>query len=493
MSVQKYQLFIDGKWQDPVSNEWIDSVNPFTNMVWSKVPRSGNEDVNKACKAAAKAFPLWAEMHQSARAILLRKLADKLAEKAEYLAEIEVQDNGKLLSEMRMQMNYVPQFYQYYAGLADKIMGEVIPVDKPNHMVYTQYEPLGVVVAITAWNSPLMLVAWKIAPALAAGNTVIIKPSEFTSSSAFEFAKIVDEVGFPPGVINVLSGYGNEVGSLLVKHPLVAKITFTGGSVTGALIYSEAAKHLKKVTLELGGKSPNIVFADANIDNAVKGVISGIFAATGQTCIAGSRLLVEESIHDEFVGKLVAYAKTAKIGNPLDQNTNIGPVTNPLQYEKILSYIQIAKDEGATCILGGKPAKCEGYAESPWFIEPTIFTNVTNNMRIAQEEVFGPVLAVIKFKDEAEAISIANDIKFGLGAGIWTQDIRKAIAIPKKIKAGTVWVNTYRALSYMVPFGGFKESGIGRENGVDAIYDYLQVKSTWINLEESVQDPFILR
>lgn len=493
MGMQKYQLFIDGKWQNPSTNEWLDSVNPFTNKVWSHIPRSNQNDVNKACDAASKAFPLWAKVHPNQRAALMRKLGDAIAQNADHLAEIEVKDNGKLIAEMSAQMKYLPQYFYYYGGLAETIMGDTIIVDKPNHVAYTEYEPLGVIVTITAWNSPLMQVAWKIAPALAAGNTVVIKPSEFTSSSAFEFAKIVEKVGFPPGVINVVSGLGSEIGNALITHPKVAKISFTGGTGTGAAIYSEAAKHLKKVALELGGKSPNIVFDDAHIDNAVKGVISGIFAASGQTCIAGSRLLLQETIHDEFIAKLVDFAKKARLGNPMDRDTQIGPVTTPQQYQKILGYIEIAKGEGAKCVLGGKGANGKECGESPWFIEPTIFTHVTNKMRIAQEEVFGPVLSVIKFKTVEEAIEIANDIPFGLAAGIWTEDIKKALQLPKEIKAGTIWVNTYRAVSYLVPFGGYKLSGIGRENGLRAIYDYLQVKSTFISTEETTANPFILK
>ena len=493
MAIHQYQLFIDGKWQNPSSNEWIDSINPFTNKVWSRVPRANKDDVNKVCQAASKAFPQWSKMHPNQRAALLRKLADKLTQNSAYLAEIEVNDNGKIIAEMSAQMKYLPQYFYYYAGLADTVMGNTITVDKPHHIAYTEYEPLGVVVAITAWNSPLMQVAWKIAPALAVGNTVVIKPSEFTSSSAFELAKMAEEVGFPPGVINVISGFGSEIGSALITHPEVAKVAFTGGTATGAAIYSEAAKYLKKVSLELGGKSPNIVFDDANIDNAVKGVISGIFAASGQTCIAGSRLVLQESIHDEFVAKLVDFAKQAKMGNPMNINTQIGPVTTSQQYERILSYIDIAKNEGAKCVIGGKPASGKECEDSPWFVEPTIFTDVTNDMRIAQEEVFGPVLSVIKFKDVKNAIDIANDIQFGLAAGIWTQDIKKALQLPKEIKAGTIWVNTYRAVSYLVPFGGYKQSGLGRENGQNAIYDYLQIKSTFIGTEETTENPFILK
>ena len=368
----------------------------------------------------------------------------------------------------------------------------VIPIDKPDIFNYTRYEPLGVVAGITAWNSPLLLTAFKLAPALAAGNTFVLKPSEYTSASALEFVKLVEAAGFPPGVVNVVTGLGTEVGEPLVAHPDVAKVAFTGSGLGGQRVYETAAKGLKRVTLELGGKSPNIVFDDAKIDDSVKGVISGIFAATGQTCIAGSRLLVQEKLHDEFVDKLVAFAKTARMGNPAEMTTQVGPVTTMPQYEKVLSYIDIAKKEGAKCVLGGGPAKRPECGEG-WFVKPTIFTNVTNEMRIAREEVFGPVLAAIPFKDEDDAVRIANDSKYGLAAGVWTQSIRRAIRMAERLQAGTIWVNTYRAISYMSPFGGYKRSGLGRENGAEAIREYMQVKSVYISTGVDVPNPFVMR
>jgi len=384
------------------------------------------------------------------------------------------------------------QWYYYFGGLADKIEGEVIPIDKPDTFNYTRHEPVGVVVAIVPWNSPLLLTAWKLAPALAAGCTVVIKPSEFTSASTLEFAELIEQAGFPPGVVNVVTGFGADVGTPLVEHPLTAKVAFTGSDRTGALIYQTAAEGLKRVSMELGGKSPNIVFADAEIENAVKGVISGIFAATGQTCIAGSRLLVQKSIHDAFVDKLVAFAKTAKMGNPMNAETQVGPVTNPPQYKKILDYMEIAKGEGAKAVLGGTKAT-RPECGAGWFVEPTIFTGVSNRMRIAQEEVFGPVLSVIPFTDDEEAIAVGNDVVFGLAAGVWTQDMRRAFKMAERLQAGTVWVNTYRAVSYLSPFGGYKRSGIGRESGQAMIREYLQTKSVWISLASEVPNPFILR
>jgi aldehyde dehydrogenase (NAD+) len=431
-------------------------------------------------------------MTSTARGALLRKLADLIVGQAKPLAEIEVRDNGKLISEMGIQTAYMAQWYYYFGGLADKIEGAVLPIDKPEMFNYTKHEPLGVVAVLVPWNSPLLLTAWKLAPALAAGNTAVIKPSEFTSASALEFMKLVEEAGFPPGVVNVVTGYGPEAGAPLVEHPLVAKITFTGSDATGQKIYEAAARGLKRVSLELGGKSPNIVFDDADLDNAVKGAISGIFAASGQTCIAGSRLLVQRSIHDAFVEKLVAFAKTAKMGDPMRTDTQVGPITTPPQYKKVLDYLDVARGEGAKVALGGgKPAAAE-FGEG-WFVQPTIFTGVNNAMRIAQEEVFGPVLAVIPFEDDEDAIRIGNDVVYGLAAGVWTRDMKRALTMANRLHAGTVWINTYRAVSFMSPFGGYKRSGIGRESGQDMIKEYLQTKSVWISTATEVPNPFVMR
>jgi acyl-CoA reductase-like NAD-dependent aldehyde dehydrogenase len=492
--LETYKMYIDGKWVDSASGNYFESDNPYTGRPWALIPKGNGEDVDRAVRSAHRAFTSgdWPKLNASQRGALLRKLGDAIAEQAEHLAQIEVLDNGKLIAEMGAQLKYVPQWYYYFGGLADKIEGAVIPIDKPGNLNYTRYEPLGVVGAIVPWNSPLLLTAWKLAPALAAGNTVVIKPSEFTSASTLEFMKLIEKVGFPPGVVNVVTGFGPDVGTPLVEHPLVRKIAFTGSDKTGQLIYETAARGLKRVSLELGGKSPNIVFDDALMDNAVKGVISGIFAATGQTCIAGSRLLVQQSIHDEFVNKLVAFAKTAKMGDPLSLDTQVGPVTNKPQYQKVLDYIAIAKSEGAQTLLGGEKATRPECGDG-WFVEPTIFGGVKNSMRIAQEEVFGPVLSVIPFKDEEEAVAIGNDIVFGLAAGVWTQDIRRAVTMADRLQAGTVWVNTYRAVSYMSPFGGYKRSGLGRENGQDAIWEYLQTKSVWISTSTEVPNPFVIR
>jgi len=492
-ALPRQQMLIDGEWTESASGDYFESFDPFTAKAWTLIPRGNADDVDRAVQAAHRAFTSgeWPKMHASQRGQLLRKLGDLIARDAEKLAVIEVQDNGKLISEMAGQLKYTPQWYYYYGGLADKIEGAVIPTDK-DAFNYTRHEPLGVCAAITPWNSPILLFGLKVAPALAAGNTLVVKPSEYTSASTLALVRLFEEAGFPKGVINVVTGFGPEAGEPLVKHPLVRKIAFTGSSKTGAHVYAQAALDIKRVSLELGGKSPNIVFDDCKMENAVKGVVSGIFAATGQTCIAGSRLLVQESIHDEFVDKLVDFAKTARMGNPMDYDTQVGPITNLMQYEKVLSYIDIAKGEGVETVLGGSKATRPECGDG-WFVEPTVFTGVKNSMRIAQEEVFGPVLAVIPFRDEEEALEIGNDVEFGLAAGVWTEDMRRAITMSERLQAGTVWVNTYRAFSYTTPFGGYKRSGLGRENGQEAIQGYMQTKSVWISTSNEVPNPFVMR
>jgi acyl-CoA reductase-like NAD-dependent aldehyde dehydrogenase len=424
----QYRMFIGGEWLAAKSGGWFESYDPYAGKPWALVARGGPADVDAAASAAHAAFTSgdWPKLKPTQRGVLLRRLGDLVARDAEKLAALEVRDNGKLIAEMGAQLRYLPQWYYYYGGLADKIEGSVIPIDKADVFNFTRHEPVGVVAAITPWNSPLLLTSWKLAPALAAGCTIVVKPSEHTSVSMLEFCKLIEEAGFPKGVVNVVTGFGNEVGEPLVAHPKVSKIAFTGGEMGGQKVYELAAKGLKKVTLELGGKSPNIVFDDANMDDAVKGVISGIFAATGQTCIAGSRLLVHQSIHNSFSDRLVAMASTARMGNPMNSDTQVGPVTTRPQYEKILNYIGIAQKEGAQLALGGKPAARPECGEG-WFIEPTIFSGVNNQMRIAREEVFGPVLSIIPFRDDDEAIAIANDSPYGLAAGVWTTSIKRAI------------------------------------------------------------------
>ncbi len=491
--MHSYEHYIDGAWAKPACGAWFDTANPYTGEVWAQIARGDAADVHAAVSAAKAAFENgWGTMKPSKRGLLLFRLADLIERDAARLGEIEVRDNGKLIAEMGGQTRYMAQWYRYYGGLADKIEGAVLPSDKQGIFNFTRYEPLGVVGLITPWNSPLLLLAWKLAVALAAGNTAVIKPSEYTSASTLEFMNLIEEAGFPPGVVNTVTGFGAEAGAALVEHPDVAKIAFTGSDASGQKIYEACARTIKHVSLELGGKSPNIVFEDADQEAAVMGAVSGIFAATGQTCIAGSRLLLQRTIHDPFVERLVEVARNARIGDPMSPDTHVGPVTTEPQYRKVLDYIAIAKAEGAECVLGGGPYTGPG-AKGTQFVEPTIFTGVDNRMRIAQEEVFGPVLSVIPFDTEADAVRIGNDVNFGLAAGVWTRDIGRAIRMSEKLRVGTVWVNTYRAVSYTSPFGGYKRSGLGRESGLEAIKQYLQVKSVWIAQEPSAGNPFVLR
>jgi len=492
--MKKHRMLIGGEWVEAASGEWFESMNPYTAQPWALIPRGGKTDADRAVSAAKRAFynSQWHHLTASARGALLRRLADLLADEAAALAELETTDNGKLISEMRAQLHYAPKWFHYFAGLADKIEGRVLPTDKPGFFNFTREEPLGVVAALTPWNSPLLLAAWKLAPALAAGNTVVLKPSEHSSVSALAFGELFEKAGFPPGVVNIITGFGNEVGEPLITHRDVAKIAFTGGDKTGQAVYEQAARGIKRVTLELGGKSANIVFDDADLDQAVNGVVSGIFAATGQTCIAGSRALIHRPVYDAFVDRLIALARSARMGNPLELSTQVGPITTQPQYRKVLEYMDVAKGEGAVCLLGGGPAT-RPECGTGWFVEPTIFAGVKSGMRIANEEVFGPLLALIPFDDEEEAIHIANSTIYGLAAGAWTRSIKRALTISERLEAGTVWINCYRVTSYMTPFGGFKRSGLGREGGMEAIREYLQTKSVWIDIEGNTPNPFGLR
>lgn len=493
--MKTHNHFINGQYVEPLGGKWIDSIDPYLGQPWARIPQGCARDVDAAVQAAKTAMRSgpWSKMTATERGKLMLRLADLVTANTDRLAEIEVRDNGKLLAEMRGQVAYHPEWWRYFGGLADKIEGAVMPIDKPDMLAFTRHEAIGVVGVLTAWNSPLLFVAWKCAAAIAAGCAVVIKPSEFASVSTLEFAALTREAGFPDGVFNVVSGLGTEAGAALVDHPDIAKITFTGSDATGARIYAQAAKSLKRVSLELGGKSPNIVFDDCDLDQAASGVISGIFAATGQTCIAGSRLLVQNSIREKFTQKVMALGASARKGNPMLADTNIGPVTTPAQYQKILDYMAIAKAEGARCILGGGPATSPDLPGGQ-FVEPTIFVDVTPDMRIAREEVFGPVLSIIGFEDEAEAIALANDTIYGLAAGVWTTNIGRAMRVSGALKAGTVWVNTYRTISYMMPFGGMKQSGIGRESGIDSIREFLETKSTWVSYAQGAPaNPFILK
>lgn len=495
--MKTYQHWIDGKPVPPSRDAWIESEDPYRGSAWARIAQGSKEDVELAVTSAKRAMREgpWSRMTASERGRVMRRIADKLSEPQNIatLSEIESRDNGKILAEMQGQLQALPDHWHYFAGLADKVEGSVLPIDKPDMLAMTYQEPVGVVAALTAWNSPLMFFTIKCAPALAAGCAVVIKPSEFASASTLELARLLTEAGLPDGVINVVTGLGHEVGAALVEHPDVAMVTFTGSDTTGARVYEAAARGMKRVAMELGGKSPNIVFEDADLDLACVGAVSGIFGAAGQMCTAGSRLLVQRSILESFTERVVAMARTLKLGDPMNPVTEIGPIATPPQYEKTLNYIEIAKAEGARCILGGSAASGPGLSQG-LFVEPTIFTDVSNSMRIAQEEVFGPVLSIIPFDTEEEAVRIGNDVIYGLAAGVWTRDIGRAVRMSKALQAGMVWVNTYRAYSFMVPIGGVKQSGLGRESGSEAIHEYLETKSVMISTASGApSNPFVHR
>ena len=405
-----------------------------------------------------------ARMSASARGALLRRFGDIVAREADRLAELETRDNGKLITEMRAQLRYLPQWFYYFGGLADKLEGRVIPIDKPGVFNFTREEPLGVVAAITPWNSPLLLAAWKLAPALAAGNTVVWKPSEFSSVSALEFGQLFEEAGFPPGVVNIVTGFGGEIGDALVTHPKVAKVAFTGGDRTGQVVYEAAARSIKPVTLELGGKSANIVFDDAVLDDAVKGVVSGIFAATGQTCIAGSRALIHRRIYDAFVERLLDLARTARMGDPLDDATQVGPITTRPQYRRCWSTSTSPRARARPACSAAGRRRARNAARAGSSSRPSSPTS-GRTCGSPRRRCSARCSRIIPFDDDEEAIAIANGTLYGLAAGVWTQSIRRALTMAEQLEAGTVWVNTYRAVSYMSPFGGYKRSGIGRESG----------------------------
>lgn len=482
--LDRYLTYIDGQRVSPSSREWFETVNPYTRQPWALIPRCNEQDVERAIAAAHRAFGNggWSGMAPSRRGAVLRRIGDVFSGKAERLAEVESRDNGKSISDTLAQVRSLPEWFYYYGGLIDKVEGHVIPVGQEQVFNYTKYEPLGVVTAIIPWNSPLMLACWKLAPLLAAGNTVVIKPSNHASASMLEFMDVFEDAGVPPGVVNLVTGYSQEVGRALVEDPRVAKVSFTGSTEAGRKIGQQAALGCKRVALELGGKSAQIVCEDASIEKSVRGVTAGIFHLNGQSCVAGSRLLVHESIQDKFLGLLVEEIGRLAFGDPTSETTQIGPISNEAQYEKILDYIEVGKTEGARCLHGGYRSSRQG-CESGWFIEPTVFTDVRPSMRIAREEIFGPVLAVMPFSTDDEAIEIANDIDYGLAAGVWTSDLRRAHNICNALECGTVYVNQYKSVSVMSPAGGYKASGIGRENGAEMIKEYLQVKSVWINTQ----------
>lgn len=490
-TLPRHNHWINGREAQPASGEYLPSDNPFTGEDWYEFARGGAADVDAAVAAATAAQRDWAATSPSRRGRVLVAIADALEREATRLAELETRDNGKLLAEMSTLGLGMAAWFRYYGGMADKVEGTVLPPESPTKFMFTRWEPFGVIAMITPWNSPLYLLVNKLAPALAAGNAAVVKPSEFVSLASLEFVRLCEDAGLPKGLVNVVTGLGVEAGQPLVQHPGIAKVCFTGSDYGGQAIYEGSAKGLKDVQLELGGKSPNIVFADADLESAVMGAVSGIFAAAGQTCIAGSRLLLQRSIHDRFVERLAAVARDAKLGDPMLPDTNVGPIATKPQFEKICNYVEIARAEGVKVVIGGAPAEVPGSANR--FFPPTILTNVTNKMRIAREEVFGPVVSVIPFEDEEEAISIANDTMYGLAAGVWTADMGRALRVSAAIQAGTVWVNTYRAGSHMAPFGGYKRSGLGREGGIAAIQSFMQQKSVIIDMAPAPANPFIAR
>jgi acyl-CoA reductase-like NAD-dependent aldehyde dehydrogenase len=482
-SPRKYQLFIDGKWVDAESGKTFTTPNPATGETLAEVAEADKADVDKAVAAARKAYEgKWGKMSARDRGRLLYKLSQIIEARSRELAELETADNGKPIRESEyVDLPQVVENFEYFAGWATKIEGETIPV--PGEMFnYTLHEPLGVCGQIIPWNFPLLMAAWKLAPALAAGNTVVLKPAEQTPVTAMELGKLIQEAGFPDGVVNILPGYGETAGAALASHPGIDKIAFTGSTEVGKLIAGAAANNLTKVSLELGGKAPNIIFADANIEQAVNGAMMGIFFNQGQVCCAGSRLFVADEIKDEFLGRLKEKAEKINVGDPMDSKTQMGPQVSEVQLNRIKGYVDIARNEGASVMTGGGAPNLEGNFQNGYFFQPTIFGDVKNQMRVAQEEIFGPVTCAISFKDEVDLLKQANETIFGLSAGIWTQDITRAHRFAKKVHAGVVWINTFNMFNAASPFGGFKQSGYGREMGKHALELYTQVKSVWVDL-----------
>ena len=486
--LEQLSMLIGGTPTGAISGKTFETENPYTGEPWALIPDGGTEDIDAAVGAARAALDgEWGQMTGFARAARLRKLAELIGENAERLARLEVNDSGKLYREMLGQLQGLGGWYHYYAGLADKIEGAQIPSPNPNYLVYTRREPVGVVAAITPWNSPLLLMSWKVAPALAAGCTIVVKPSEHAPGSTLGFAELIKQAGIPDGVVNVVTANSGEVGAHLAAHPGVDKVAFTGSTATGRKVAAAAAEKLHPATLELGGKSPQVVFPDADLQAAANGLVAGVFAATGQTCMAGSRLVVHEDVHDELVRLVAERASQIKLGDPFGEDTEMGPVANRMQYEKVVGYLSTAREEGATIEYGGSSEESLG----GYFVQPTVLS-VKPTDTVFREEVFGPVLAAVTFTDEDDAIKLANDTPYGLAGAVWTKDVHRAHRVAAKIKAGSVWINAYRVVAPSVPFGGFGDSGIGRENGVHGIDAYLETKAVWVELTGGTRDPFTL-
>ncbi len=477
----QHNLLINNEWRPAATGTTMEVVNPATEEVIAQVASADRVDLDLAVSAARAALDgPWGQLSARERGRLVRRLGERLLERVDEVARLETLHNGKPIVESRnIEIPAAAECFEYYGGWSDKVMGETIPV-KGNHLTYTLREPVGVVAAIVPWNFPLLLAAWKVAPALACGNTVILKPASQTPLTALALGEVALEVALPPGVLNVLTGPGSRLGQSIVEHPGIDKIAFTGDTSTGKGIMRGAAETLKKITLELGGKSPNIVLADADIDAAIRGATIGIFYGKGEVCAAGSRLLVDRSIKDEFVDKLAARARKMTAGDPMDPRTRFGALSSRKQMDTVLRYIESGKQQGATLVAGG--ARTDIGTGKGYFVQPTVFADVRPEMTIAREEIFGPVLASLEFADIDEAIARANDSQYGLAAGIWTRDIKKAHYIARKLQAGTVWINTYNVYDTAAPFGGYKHSGFGREMSAHALEHYTQIKSVWVDL-----------
>ncbi|MDJ0608423.1 MAG: aldehyde dehydrogenase [Kiloniellales bacterium] len=492
-ALERYQMLIDGRWVDSESGETFESVNPANGRPWAEIPAAGAADVERAVAAAHRAYAEgpWSRMTPSERGRCLRRLADLLAEASEDLGRVETVDTGKMLKETRWQAKYIAEFFHYNAGLADKVQGDTLPIDKPDLCVFTTREPLGVIAAVVPWNSQLFLTAVKLGPALAAGNTVVLKASELASAPMLAFGRLIEEAGIPDGVVNIVTGFGEPCGRVLTSHPLVARVSFTGGPESARHVVRNTAENFAQVSLELGGKSPVMVFEDADLESAANGVMAGIFGASGQSCVAGSRLYLQDSIADAFLEDLAARAGKIRIGDPLAEETQMGPLCTEAQLTRIEAEVEKARGQGAQLRAGGqRPA----HLDAGWYYEPTILECPRQETAIVDTELFGPVLSVLRFKTEDEVLAMANDTRYGLACGIFTRDVGRALRLSRNTRAGIVWVNTYRVISPIAEFGGFKDSGYGRESGFQAIYDYTRPKTVWINTSpEPIADPFVMR